>query len=205
MASWASLDYGGNWKAMHYQARRFFSPVTVSAIPSDDGASIDIAMVNDTTGITEVSADFFTVNMAGVATPLTHAAGSCRSDAASTLLSIPASSIPDGSILMWNFRSSDGSEGSGHHVNGTYKQLELEPAGLSARTSSKADGAHEITLSSKALALFVMIEANVAGRFSDNAFDMTAGESRTITFTPDNAGAAAEFTIRDLHSCQASD
>ena len=204
VASWASLDYGGNWKAMHYQARRFFAPVTISAIPSEDGESIDIAMVNDTTGIVEVSADFFTVGMDGAATPLTHAAGSCRPDAASTLISIPAGSIPEGSIMMWSFRSSDGSEGRGHHVNGTYKQLELAPAGLSARTVRKADGAHEITLASKALALFVMIEANVAGRFSDNAFDMTAGESRTITFTPEDAGAAAEFTIRDLHSCQAA-
>ena len=131
--------------------------------------------------------------------------GSCAPDAASKLISIAASSIPDGSILIWNFRGSDGSEGRGHHVNGTYKQLELEPAGLSARTTRKADGAYEITLASKGLALFVMIEASVAGRFSDNAFDMTAGESRTITFTPEDAGATAEFTIRDLHSCQTAD
>jgi beta-mannosidase len=205
VASWASLDYGGNWKAMHYQARRFFAPVSVFAIPSEDGQTIDMAMVNDSTGIVEVSAEFFTVTMDGTVTPLTHASGSCRADASSTLLSLQASSIPDGSILMWNFRGSEGSEGSGHHVNGTYKQLELESAGLSARTVHKADGGHEITLTSKRLALFVVIEANVAGRFSDNAFDMTSGESRTITFAPEDAGAIVEFTIRDLHSCQAAD
>ena len=34
VASWASLDYGGNWKAMHYMTRRFFQPVAVAAIPS---------------------------------------------------------------------------------------------------------------------------------------------------------------------------
>jgi beta-mannosidase len=205
VASWASLDYGGNWKAMHYQARRFFAPVSVFAIPSEDGETIEMAMVNDSTGIVEVTADFFTVGMDGVSTPLTHATGTCRHDASSTLLAIPTRSIPDGSILMWNFISQDGSEGRGHHANGTYKQLDLEPAGLSARTTRKADGAHEITLACKGLALFVMIEANIAGRFSDNAFDMTAGESRTIVFTPDDAGAVAEFTIRDLHSCQTAD
>lgn len=205
VASWASLDYGGNWKAMHYQARRFFAPVAVFAIPSEDGSAIDMAMVNDGSQLAEVTADFFTVGMDGVTTPLTHARATCRADAASTLISIPASSIPEGHLLMWSFQGSDGSEGRGHHVNGTYKQLELRSAGLSTRTAHKSDGTHEITLTANALALFVLVEADVPGRFSDNAFDMTAGESRTIRFTPGNAGDEARFTIRDLHSCQSAD
>jgi len=31
VASWASLDYFGRWKAMHYAAKRFFAPVMISA------------------------------------------------------------------------------------------------------------------------------------------------------------------------------
>ena len=31
VASWASLDYYGCWKALHYSARRFFAPVMLSA------------------------------------------------------------------------------------------------------------------------------------------------------------------------------
>ncbi|MDD2213456.1 MAG: glycoside hydrolase family 2 protein [Oscillospiraceae bacterium] len=30
VASWASIDYFGRWKALHYAARRFFSPVLIS-------------------------------------------------------------------------------------------------------------------------------------------------------------------------------
>ncbi len=30
VASWASIDYFGRWKALHYAAKRFFAPVTVS-------------------------------------------------------------------------------------------------------------------------------------------------------------------------------
>ena len=30
MASWASIDYYGRWKALHYYARRFFAPVLIS-------------------------------------------------------------------------------------------------------------------------------------------------------------------------------
>ncbi|WNG47154.1 glycoside hydrolase family 2 protein [Archangium minus] len=205
VASWASLDYGGNWKAMHYQARRFFEPVSIFAIPSADGKVIDMAMVNDTPQLTEVSAEFFTVSMDGQRSPLTTARGTCRPDAACTLISLPADSVPEGSLLMWSYSASNGSSGRGHHVNGTYKQLELEPPGLSARTVRRADGSYELTLSSKGLALFVMIEADIEGRFSDNAFDLTAGESQTLFFTPVEQGAEAEFTLRDLYSCQAVD
>lgn len=30
VASWASIDYYGRWKALHYYARRFFAPVLIS-------------------------------------------------------------------------------------------------------------------------------------------------------------------------------
>jgi beta-mannosidase len=39
VASWASLDYFGRWKALHYAARRFYAPVLLSAEdwpPGDD-------------------------------------------------------------------------------------------------------------------------------------------------------------------------
>lgn len=31
VASWASIDYYGHWKALHYAAKRFFAPVMISA------------------------------------------------------------------------------------------------------------------------------------------------------------------------------
>ena len=29
--SWSSTDYGGHWKLLHYAAKRFFSPLLISA------------------------------------------------------------------------------------------------------------------------------------------------------------------------------
>ncbi len=31
VASWSSIEFGGTWKALHYEARRFFAPVLISA------------------------------------------------------------------------------------------------------------------------------------------------------------------------------
>ena len=37
VASWSSIEYGGRWKALHYHARRFFSPILVCAhVPGDE-------------------------------------------------------------------------------------------------------------------------------------------------------------------------
>jgi beta-mannosidase len=37
-ASWASIDYFGRWKALHYYAKRFFSPVMISCEEIGEGA-----------------------------------------------------------------------------------------------------------------------------------------------------------------------
>jgi beta-mannosidase len=99
--------------------------------------------------------------------------------------------------------------GEGHYVNGTYKALELEPAGLSViREFVEENGSIDIDVTAKGLALFVMIETDTDGKYSDNAFDLAAGESRRITFTPAKPleeGKLPEFRFYDLHSCQSAD
>ena len=86
VASWSSLDYGGSWKALHYMARRFFQPVTVAAIPSDDGQTLSFSMVNDTAAPVTVELQTFLVSLSGEKQPLTAAAGTCSPDRADTLM-----------------------------------------------------------------------------------------------------------------------
>ena len=47
VASWSSIDYYGNWKALQYYARRFFSPVLVS--PHIENDSLAAYVVSDRT------------------------------------------------------------------------------------------------------------------------------------------------------------
>ena len=44
--SWSSIDYFGRWKALHYGARRFFSPVMVSIL--NEGKRMSIYTHNET-------------------------------------------------------------------------------------------------------------------------------------------------------------
>jgi beta-mannosidase len=45
VTSWASIDYAGRWKALHYAARRFFAPVALSI--EDAGSYIGVYLAND--------------------------------------------------------------------------------------------------------------------------------------------------------------
>ena len=47
VASWASIDYFGRWKALQYYARRFYSPLLVS--PHLEGARLAVHVVSDQT------------------------------------------------------------------------------------------------------------------------------------------------------------
>jgi beta-mannosidase len=41
VASWSSIEFGGRWKALHYEAKRFFAPALVSVhVPGDESPGI---------------------------------------------------------------------------------------------------------------------------------------------------------------------
>jgi beta-mannosidase len=203
VASWSSLDYGGSWKVLHYMARRFFQPVAVAAIPSEDGEDIRISLVNDTPADVTVTINLSLLTLSGERKPLRSIEAVCTPDAAVTALTVPVSDLPENSILAWTFTASNGTGGDGHYVRGTYKALDLQPAGLELSMSPAGDGAVDILVQAKGLALFVLVESSTAGRYSDNAFDLAAGESRRITFTSaTQTDAVPNFRIYDLHSCQ---
>ena len=45
-----------------------------------------------------------------------------------------------------------------------------------------------------------LVEADVPGRFDRNAVTLIPGHPVEVTFQPDDPGAAARFTTRDLYS-----
>jgi beta-mannosidase len=47
VASWASIDYDGRWKALQYYARRFYAPVLVS--PHEEDGALAVYVVSDHT------------------------------------------------------------------------------------------------------------------------------------------------------------
>lgn len=47
VASWASVDYYGRWKALHYLARHFYAPLLVSGLEHREDQTVDIFISSD--------------------------------------------------------------------------------------------------------------------------------------------------------------
>ena len=191
VCSWASLDYGGDWKLMHHMAQRFYADVMVTAVPTGD--TITLRATNDTPAAVSISVTAQAVDMSGNLRDLKTyetQVGAVSNDVGNLNLS----DLNKGEMLVvtWN---SDAGAGREIYTPAPYKSFDLAPGQI----EMTCDG-HDITLISNGLSLFTSLEADVNGRFSDNAFDMLPGETRIITFTPTDLSAKANFTLRDLHS-----
>jgi beta-mannosidase len=47
VTSWSSIDYFGNWKALHYMARDFYAPLLISAIEDTEQVTVEVHVTSD--------------------------------------------------------------------------------------------------------------------------------------------------------------
>ena len=203
VASWSGLDHGGGWKAMHYMARRFFSPVAVMAIPDKTSGGFVIKAVNDRLERQKISLDLIVLDPAGRAKPFKTISATLPPDCAVEVVKLKRGELPPGHILIMDFEAGDGSKGRAHFSNEPYKALNIVNPGLTQSAKIK-EGSLVISLKAKHAALFIVAEAGVDGRYSDNVIDLLPGESSEIIFTPDDPTnlqhALNNLIIRDLYS-----
>lgn len=196
VCSWASLDHGGDWKLMHHMARRFYAPTMVTAVPS--GACIIIRAISDAPQASTLSVTASAVDMTGKTrllseqTAQVHAAGL-------DMMTIDAGQIEDGEMLFLKWSGDDGAVGQDIFAPKAFKTYDLIAPKLAHKITR--DGAdYIIDISSETLAIFVAVEADVAGRFTDNAIAILPNHPAQIRFTPTDPDAAPIFILRDLHS-----
>ncbi len=202
VCSWSSLDHGGGWKLLHHMAREFYRPVFVSAVPMGEtmGETIELRAVNDTPAALTLTIGAVAVNLKGETRPLARASAEVTPEAAVTVHRIAAAQIGPDEMLAYVWADAEGNRIAGDvFAPKPYKSYDLLPAGLSHSAQEKG-GSWEVTVSAKALALFVCLEADQPGRFSANAIALFPGHPATITFTPAAPGPAPRFTLRDLYS-----
>jgi beta-mannosidase len=197
VCSWSSLDHGGNWKLLHHMARDFYAPVIVTAVP--DGDSIVLRAVNDTHADVTLEVDLYAVTPEGGIRPLETHRTPVPPDKAVAVARLAPDTLTNDEFLSFTWREPGKPVSGDIHAPKPWKTYDLVPAGLT-HTAERADNVWTITVSAERLALFVALEADVDGRFSDNAFTLFPGYPATITFTPDDTATTPVFTLRDLHS-----
>lgn len=201
-ASWSSLDYGGHWKLLHHMAKEFYAPVLVTVAP--DELDVVFTVVSDLPEDRDVDVHIQAVDMTGAAREIDRFTMTATSAGAIEAIRLDDAVLKAGEIFHFTWDA--GEDAMGTQLKGAdiyapkaWKTYDLTPASIDMHIAQSGDVV-EITLTSQGLGLFVSLEADIAGRFSDNAFTLLSGMSRVVTFTPEQAGDVPQFTLRDLHS-----
>ena len=207
VVSWSSIDYYGNWKALHYQAQRAFAPILVDAIQQGDSLQIWILSdkLEDMNNMTlELNVFDFQGKMKSRKKIKTSIVANTSAKVwEENLSSLLTSEQMSECYLLLTLKDHSGKKVSEE----TYffkkpKELNLPKANLKWKVKTE-DGVCELTLSSSQLAKDVFIEIPIQGAsFSDNFFDLLPKKSRKITITSPaiKKGQVLDVKIRHLQS-----
>jgi beta-mannosidase len=195
VASWASLDYGGQWKLLHYMARRFFLPVNVVAIPDKDTGAVVVKGVNDTAARAPIGLEITAVDVAGKSRVVHSGKHRIDPDKAAVLATIPSDALKDGEFLFLSWQDKDGAPaGENDFFPRAYKYYDPAQASVKARWSSDG-GQPVLTLLADKPAFFVTASVDVPGYFSDNALTLLPGREARLRFTPRLGAKASQEAL----------
>jgi beta-mannosidase len=189
VSSWSSLDYNGNWKLLHYEARRFFESLHLALIVKE--GIVSAVVVNDGleayTGRLELKLRL----LDGAVAAEYEADAAIAADSSTRLWSMAISDLPrapgeaflDASLSL---RSSVGTreKRSAQAFLTEPKRCSLPESGLKAKVIQNPAGL-ELVLHTQRPAFYVAPSVEgPAGRFEDSGFNLMPGEERRLLFLP---------------------
>jgi beta-mannosidase len=205
--SWSGIDYYGNWKALHYQAKRVFAPLFVDVYQKEN--QLEVWLMSDCLDTKEG----MTLEM-----QLTDFYGKVQKKEKRTVVAPSNSSVKVAQLSMEDWVSSEEKNScyllltlrdkKGQKISEepyffvVPKELKLPETTVSSQIKVK-NGVCEVTLKSDALAKDLFIDFPIHGaRFSDNFFDLLPKKSRKITITSPliKAGEPLEIKIKHLQA-----
>jgi beta-mannosidase len=184
VASWASIDYYGRWKALHYYARRFYDDVLVSPFLHDD--KVDIYVVSDKlqpiSGTIHVRLLDFAGNLLMEQTKdVKIAAQSSAISFAVDKAALAAKGDPRRSFLVFDLEVAGKTVSRNLVFFDVTHNLELPVAPKIEVTLSKSTEDYTLTLQSSKLARNVLLSfSDLEAQTSDNYFDLLPGEAITV-------------------------
>ncbi|KMT45786.1 glycoside hydrolase family 2 [Halostagnicola sp. A56] len=192
-ASWSSVEYGGDWKALQHISRRIYAPVLLSTTMSDDG--VEIWLTNDERESLsgEITVESYTFNgeLVGEVDESVSIAA-LESDCVATVDPDQLTDdIPtEETFLSITFDGSDKTYPAFEFFE-EYKHLELPEPDLTVSVDED-----EVTIRTDAAALFVALDVPIDGQFSDNYFHLSPNEERTITFDASGSPNCLEQNLK---------
>ncbi len=185
VCSWASLEYGGGWKLLHYFARRFYAPLV--AVAWQKAGTVEVRVVNDR--LTAVAGEVVLRVMDFAGRTLNSIARPVAVEAAASLLVdrwtvAELTDTPEASFLQVELATAAGASANTHFFT-PWKACDLAAPAIDCRATLDADGRPSVRLASDRPAFFVALEAEgTPGVYDDNGFTLLPGQPRDIGFSP---------------------
>jgi beta-mannosidase len=195
--SWSSIDYFGNWKALHYELKEAFENVLVSF--KREGDQVDIYIVNDLLNDIDETLKIRLVDFQG--NKLWNLSKPVNVTSNSSML---VDSFIMGSFeeIQWNqvVLEAQYGDASNTHFFVKPKELALDNADINFKIE-KAEEGFSIDLTSPVLQKNLMLMTPTDGYFSDDFFDLIPKETKTVLFKTD-ASSIEELTYNSLNKIQ---
>ena len=205
VVSWSSIDYYGNWKALHYQAKRAFAPILINPIRQND--SLNIYLISDCPDtkdhlMLEMKVTDFDGKKQGKSIRLNTL--TVPANTSQCVYRIKPETWLSPEEQQRCFMQLTLKDKAGNTLAETVyffrktKDLLLPETTVSCKMKQK-DGMCELTLFSPDLAKDVFIEIPLQGaRFSDNFFDLLPGERKTVVITSPQIKKGEELPLTCL-------
>jgi len=197
VVSWSSIDGLGNWKALHYEAKRAFENRVI--IPYQEDKILKIKVVDDSpiTLGDDMYVLFYDFNGNILHETETKSVNTFN-EKNEVIYEVDLSAIDFD--LRSTFAKVIFGDTPAIHYFTKPKDLQLSPQSITSETLKVEDG-YNVTLSSTTLQKDVFLHSDVKGHFEDNFFDLLPNETRTIFFKTE-ATDLKEIKIKTLNSIQ---
>ena len=196
--SWSSVDYFGRWKALHYLAKNFYSPILVSGAEDQKTGTIDIHVTSDRLEHQSGTVTWDVTDLLGAS--LLHESATIEIPArlSQKIKTLELASLIQkygaNGLLTWLKLDVDGQVVSQNlTLLALPKELKLEDPKLTA-TIAETAGGFLVAITSDKPALWVWLGLEQAdASYAENFFHLRAGESRTVRVVPKEPLSKGDF------------
>jgi beta-mannosidase len=184
VASWASLEYGGGWKLVHYMARRFYEPVLVTAQPDLTTGEIVLWAVNDTPDAVSLSVAATRVDVSGPMASAGEWGCVCSAFEATEIARLPADALANQEFLHLRWQDVE----RVHAGENEFLPLRPKAYDLKDPTIEATIEGDSVTLTTDLPALFVTFDHGAANIWSDNCFTLLPGQPKVLKLLRERSG-----------------
>ena len=200
--SWSTLDYYGNWKASHYQVKRSFEPLILTALEKND--EIIFYAVNDNETIHDLTLIIKAISLnKKILKEKKIKINSLEYGSNQIGKMIKKTILKDIDLLRLELMSKDNCISKNDHFITKPKDLILKEPSFNFNYKKNNSKIHLQVKANNFLYKLHLICKNQSGVFEDNFFEMLPNEQRTIEFYPnkneDSLPSSYDFELKTFY------